>query len=152
MANVSLALHEDFVEQVLADPFFDCPYPKSLGRNAFAFANIGLPDFTVADGAATLSALTAASVARIVPHLPEQPRAWIVAGGGARNPTLIRMLAGRLKPTTVETADAVGWSSQSIEAHAFAYLAVRTLSDLPITFPKRTGAPKPLAGVVVARP
>ena len=66
MANVSLALHEDFVEQVLADPFFDCPYPKSLGRNAFAFANIGLPDFTVADGAATLSALIAASVARIV--------------------------------------------------------------------------------------
>lgn len=146
------SVHEDFVAQVLADPFFDCPYPKSLDRNAFAFANIGLPDFTVADGAATLSALTATSVARIVPHLPEPPRAWIVAGGGARNPTLMRMLAGRLKPATVETADAVGWSSQSLEAQAFAYLAVRTLSGLPITFPKTTGAPKPLAGGVVARP
>ena len=91
---------EAFVARVLADGFFGLPYPKSLDRNAFAFANIGLPDFSVADGAATLSALTAASVARIVPHLPAAPRAWIVAGGGARNPTLMRMLAERLKPAT----------------------------------------------------
>jgi anhydro-N-acetylmuramic acid kinase len=145
-------VHEEFVTQVLTDPFFDRPYPKSLDRNAFAFANIGLPDFSVVDGAATLSALTAASVARIVRLLPEPPRAWIVAGGGARNPTLMRMLASRLEPATVETADAVGWSSESLEAQAFAYLAVRTLNDLPITFPKTTGVPRPLAGGVVARP
>src|SRR5664279_3043448 len=73
---------ETFVERVLANGFFDLPCPKSLDRNAFAFANIGLPDFSIVDGAATLSALTAASVARIVRQLPEPPRAWIVAGGG----------------------------------------------------------------------
>jgi anhydro-N-acetylmuramic acid kinase len=143
---------EAFVKHVLADKFFALPYPKSLDRNAFAFANIGLPDFSVADGAATLSALTAASVARIVPHLPAAPRTWIVAGGGARNPTLMRMLAERLKPASVETADAVGWSSQSIEAQAFAYLAVRTLSGLPLTFPKTTGVARPLPGGLVAQP
>jgi anhydro-N-acetylmuramic acid kinase len=143
---------EGFVARVLADSFFNNPCPKSLDRNAFAFANIGLPDFSVADGAATLSALTAASVARVVRLLPSPPRAWIVAGGGAHNPTLMRMLAERLKPATVETADAVGWSSQSMEAQAFAYLAVRTLNDLPITFPKTTGAPQPLEGGLVARP
>jgi len=143
---------EAFVERVLADCFFDLPCPKSLDRNAFAFANIGLPDFSIVDGAATLSALTAASVARIVPHLPEAPRAWIVAGGGARNPTLMRMLAERLKPATVETADAVCWSSQSMEAQAFAYLAVRTHNGLPITFPATTGVAKPLAGGVIATP
>src|SRR5450830_1560400 len=143
---------EAFVARVLADGFFGLPYPKSLDRNAFAFANIGLPDFSVADGAATLSALTAASVARIVPHLPAAPRAWIVAGGGARNPTLMRMLAERLNPASVETADAVGWSSQSMEAQAFAYLAVRTLNGLPITFPATTGVAKPMPGGVIARP
>ena len=141
-----------FIQRVLADDFFDRPYPKSLDRNAFAFANIGLPDFSVADGAATLSALTAASVARIVPHLPAAPRTWIVAGGGARNPTLMRMLAERLKPATVETADAVGWSSQSIEAQAFAYLAVRCLRRLPLTFPATTGVPQPMLGGILARP
>jgi anhydro-N-acetylmuramic acid kinase len=61
---------EAFVARVLADKFFSGPCPRSLDRNAFAFANIGLPDFSVADGAATLSALTATAVARVVAHLP----------------------------------------------------------------------------------
>ena len=143
---------EGFVEGVLAHEFFDLPCPKSLDRNAFAFANIGLPDFSVVDGAATLSALTAASVARVVRRLPQAPRAWIVAGGGARNPTLMRMLGERLAPATVETADAVGWSSQSIEAQAFAYLAVRTLNGMPITFPGTTGVTQPMTGGLIARP
>ncbi|HVZ50345.1 MAG TPA: anhydro-N-acetylmuramic acid kinase [Pseudolabrys sp.] len=143
---------EDFVARVLAHEFFQCPCPKSLDRNAFAFAHIGLPDFTVADGAATLSALTAAAVKRVVGHLPMPPKAWIVAGGGARNPTLMRMLAERLSPATVETADVVGWSSQSLEAQAFAYLAVRTLNDMPLTFPTTTGVREPMRGGVVARP
>lgn len=143
---------ETFIARVLAHPFFDLPCPKSLDRNDFALANIGLPDMAVPDGAATLSALTAASVARIVPQLPEPPKAWIVAGGGARNPTLMKMLAARLTPAAVETADAVGWSSQSIEAQAFAYLAMRTLNVLPITFPQTTGAPQAMGGGVVFRP
>ncbi len=144
--------HEDFVARVLDDAFFGQACPKSLDRNAFAFANIGLPDFTVADGAATLSALTAASVARVVPHLPAPPRAWIVAGGGARNPTLMRMLAERLAPATVETADAAGWSADALEAQAFAYLAVRSLRGLPLTFPATTGVATPMRGGLLAQP
>jgi anhydro-N-acetylmuramic acid kinase len=143
---------DGFIDRVLDHPFFDLKPPKSLDRNAFAFGNIGLPQFSVSDGAATLSALTVAAVGRIVPHLPEPPRAWIVAGGGARNATLMRMLAARLKPATVETADQAGWSADALEAQAFAYLAVRCLRGLPITFPTTTGAPKPLVGGVVARP
>ena len=129
-------VHEDFIARVLTDRFFDLPYPKSLDRNAFAFANLGLPEFSVVDGAATLSALTAAAVARIVPHLPAPPRSWIVAGGGAHNPTLMRMLAGRLAPATVETADAAGWSADALEAQAFAYLAVRQLAPPAAYFPE----------------
>jgi len=145
-------VNETFVARVLDHPFFAAPYPKSLDRNAFAFSQIGLPDFSVADGAATLSALTAASVARVVPHLPAVPRSWIVAGGGSFNPTLMRMLSERLAPATVETADQVGWSREALEAQAFAFLAVRTLLEVPITFPKTSGAPRPLTGGVVARP
>jgi anhydro-N-acetylmuramic acid kinase len=141
-----------FIARVLKDPFFDRKPPKSLDRNAFAFANIGLPEFTVADGAATLSALTVEAVARIVPHLPLPPRAWIVSGGGARNRTLMRMMSARLAPASVETADQVGWSADALEAQAFAFLAVRCLRDLPITFPTTSGAPRPLPGGVIARP
>jgi anhydro-N-acetylmuramic acid kinase len=143
---------ERFIARVLEHPFFDLKPPKSLDRNAFAFGNIGLPEFSVSDGAATLSALTVAAVARIVPHLPQPPRAWIVAGGGARNRTLMRMLAAKLSPATVETADQAGWSADALEAQAFAFLAVRCLRGLPITFPTTTGAPKPMVGGVVSPP
>ena len=145
-------VHEDVVARVLADPFFALPCPKSLDRNAFAHANLALPALSVADGAATLSALTAASVARIVPHLPAMPRTWVISGGGAHNPTLMRMLAERLAPATVETADAAGWSADAMEAQAFAYLAVRSLRGLPLTFPKTTGVPEPMRGGVLANP
>ena len=142
----------DFIARVLANSFFDRKPPKSLDRNAFAFGNIGLPEFSVADGAATLSALTVEAVARVVPLLPDRPKAWIVAGGGARNRTLMTMLKMRLAPARVETADQAGFSADALEAQAFAFLAVRTMRGLPITFPTTSGAPRPLSGGVLAKP
>jgi anhydro-N-acetylmuramic acid kinase len=145
-------IDEQFIARVLAHPFFDQKPPKSLDRNAFASANLGLPEFSVPDGAATLAALTAAAVGRIVPHLPRPPKSWIVAGGGARNGATMRLLAQQLAPARVETADAVGWSADALEAQAFAYLAVRTMKRLPITFPLTTGVAAPMPGGVIAKP
>ena len=141
------------IERLLAHPFFALPPPKSLDRNDFrGWVGDTLDGIGIENGAATLTALTAAAVARIVPLLPRAPKAWIVAGGGARNPTLMRMLAERLAPAHIEPAHAAGWSVDSLEAQAFAYLAVRSLRGLPITFPSTTGAPRPLTGGVLAKP
>jgi anhydro-N-acetylmuramic acid kinase len=137
-------VNEDFIAEVLDDSFFALPPPKSLDRNDFS--RFGLPELSTEDGAATLTALTAATAGAIVPHLPHPPQSWIVAGGGARNPTLMRMLADRLAPAQVETADSVGWSADGLEAQAFAFLAVRALRGLPITFPGTTGVERPLTG------
>jgi len=145
-------VHRDFVARVLENPFFDLPPPKSLDRNAFAHANLSLPEMPVPDGCATLAFLTAAAVARVVPHLPRAPARWIVAGGGARNRTLMKFLAEQLSPATVETADGVGWAGDALEAQAFAHLAARTLERLPITFPTTTGVPRPMPGGFVADP
>ncbi len=138
--------------RALADPFFAAVPPKSLDRNAFARLAQGLDELSLADGAATLAAFTAATVASIVPHLPRPPRSVIVAGGGARNRTLMRMLGERLAPATVETAEAVGWSADALEAQAFAFLAARHLRGLPITFPGTTGVAHAMTGGVIARP
>jgi anhydro-N-acetylmuramic acid kinase len=143
-------VHEAWVTAALAHVFFAAPPPKSLDRNAFA--SLDVSGLSLADGAATLTAFTAAAVAAVVPLLPRPPRAWIVAGGGAHNPTLMRMLAERLAPAMVETAQTVGWASDAIEAQAFAFLAVRALNGLPITFPGTTGAPRPMTGGVLVRP
>ncbi len=144
-------VNEVFVARVLQDKFFDQPPPKSLDRNAFAHASLSLPEMSVTDGCATLAMLTAASVARVVRHLPRPPARWIVAGGGARNKTLVNFLAAKLAPAMVETADAVGWSADALEAQAFAYLAVRTLDGLPITFPTTTGVKQAMAGGQLAK-
>jgi anhydro-N-acetylmuramic acid kinase len=143
------------LEPLLTHPFFAQTFPKSLDRNdfrAWVAAHAGLAEKPIEDGAATLTMLTAATVARIVDLLPRAPQSWIVAGGGARNPTLMRMLKERLAPARVETADQVGWSIDALEAQAFAFLAVRSLSGLPLTFPTTTGAPKPMQGGVLVKP
>jgi anhydro-N-acetylmuramic acid kinase len=129
-------------------PFFAAPPPKSLDRNDFAALALG--DRTAADGAATLTAFTAASIASIAPLLPRPPRHWIVAGGGARNATLLKMLRENVPGADVETADALGWSADAMEAQAFAFLAVRSLRGLPLSYPATTGVPSPMTGGVVA--
>ena len=150
-AAASGAVNEKTIERLLAHPFFALPPPKSLDRNEFrSWVGDALDGIGVADGAATLTALTAAAVACIVAHLPRAPARWIVAGGGARNPTMMRMLSDRLAPASVEAAQTLGWSSDAIESQAFAYLAVRSLNGLPITFPGTTGAPRPMTGGVLA--
>jgi anhydro-N-acetylmuramic acid kinase len=146
---------EDSVARVLAHPYFARHPPKSLDRNEFRHwvAEEGrLARKSVEDGAATLTAISAAAIAAARLLLPRAPASWIVAGGGTRNPTLMRMLAERLAPASVETADKVGWSADALEAQAFAYLAVRSLRALPLTFPGTTGVASPLTGGVLARP
>jgi anhydro-N-acetylmuramic acid kinase len=141
---------EAWISRGLEHPFFALPPPKSLDRNDFA--SLVLREMPPADGAATLTAFTAAAIARIVPLLPKTPRSWIVAGGGARNLTMVRMLRERLTPATVESADGLGWSADAIEAQAFGFLAARGLKGLPLSYPATTGVPIPMTGGIIARP
>lgn len=144
------AVDEAWIAGALQHPFFALPPPKSLDRNDFA--KLVLRDMGPVDGAATLTAFTAAAIARVVPLLPKRPQSWIVAGGGARNLTMLRMLRERLAPATVEAADALGWSTDAIEAQAFGFLAARGLKGLPLSYPATTGVPIPMTGGVIARP
>ena len=57
-----------------------------------------------------------------------------------------------MAPAVVATANEVGWSADALEAQAFAYLAVRSLRELPLTFPGTTGVAHPLTGGVLAKP
>ena len=141
---------EAWIARALELPFFALPPPKSLDRNDFAGLKLG--PVAPADGAATLTAFTAAAIGQIVPLLPKPPKSWIVAGGGARNLTLMRMLREQLAPATVEAAETLGWASNSIEAQAFGFLAARGLKGLPLSYPATTGVPMPMTGGIIARP
>ena len=141
-------VHEDYVSAYLRHNHFAAPVPKSLDRNAFDLALID--PLSTEDGAATLTAFTAAAIAKSSASLPEEPQLWVIAGGGRRNRTLMGMLAG-LVQNAVVPAEALGFDGDAIEAEAWAYLAVRSLENLPITYPGTTGVYPPLTGGVLSR-
>ena len=143
------AVNRAALNKLLSNPYFSAPLPKSLDRNAFSRAAVA--SLSTEDAAATLAAFTAQTLALSLKLLPAAPRLAIACGGGARNATLMAMLADAL-PCPLEAASARGWNGDAIEAQAFAYLAVRVLEGLPLTFPTTTGAPAPLPGGVVSHP
>ena len=91
------------------------------------------------------------TIAAGVSLVPEPPRLYIICGGGRLNPTLMRDLRECLQAPVIAAEECV-MNGDSMEAEAWAYLAVRSLRGLPITFPGTTGVLTPLPGGIVARP
>jgi anhydro-N-acetylmuramic acid kinase len=144
---VAGTVDRDALSRLMENDYFTASPPKSLDRDAFDVH--GLEQLSVEDAAATLAAFTAEALAAAQSHFPAPPRRWIVSGGGARNPAILSTLASRVA-APVTTADAVGWSGDHVEAQAFAFLAVRSLKGLPLTFPTTTGVRQPQSGGVLA--
>jgi anhydro-N-acetylmuramic acid kinase len=131
--------------RLMAHPYFAMRPPKSLDRLSFAAAlrESGVAALGAADGAATLVAFTVAAVARA--PLPARPLRWLVCGGGRHNRAIMAGLTGALG-VPVEPVEAAGWNGDALEAQCFGFLAARVMRGLPLSFPKTTGAPRPLAG------
>jgi len=140
------------VERYMGNPFFARSGPKSLDRNDFTLAEA--QDMELADGARTLACVSAEAIMRAAAHLPETPKLWIVCGGGRRNPHIVgdmRALAAASNAEVILAEDA-GLNGDSMEAEAWAYLAVRSLRGLPLTFPTTTGCQAAVSGGVIATP
>lgn len=139
-------IDETILMAMLSNPWFDALPPKSLDRNDFTIQPArGL---SAADGAAVLTAFTAISVSYGLKLLPERPKRLIVAGGGRHNRALMKML-GQACALTPEPIEAIGWNGDATEAEGFAYMAVRMMEGLPISFPGTTGVPAPQVGGVL---
>ncbi|MHC0437027.1 anhydro-N-acetylmuramic acid kinase [Klebsiella aerogenes] len=132
------------LQDMLSDPWFALPAPKSTGREYF---NYGWLEKHLAryanlrgqDVQATLTELTAVTISEQV-LLSGGCERLLVCGGGARNPLLMARLAALLPGTEVTTTDDAGISGDDMEALAFAWLAWRTLAGLPGNLPSVTGA------------
>jgi anhydro-N-acetylmuramic acid kinase len=140
------------VARYLDKPFFAKPGPKSLDRSDFTLTEAG--GLELADGARTLAAVSAAAILKSVELLPLPPKLWIVGGGGRKNPHIVGDLRDGAKAAGAEVilAEDAGLRGDFIEAEAWAYLAVRSLKGLPLTFPTTTGCKAPTTGGVLVRP
>jgi anhydro-N-acetylmuramic acid kinase len=129
--------------KMLDQAYFDRAPPKSLDRMDFGMEAV--EGLSPEDGAATLTAFTAASLARARAHFPEPAANWIVSGGGRHNRTLMAMLKARVNAPVI-TAEDAGWDGDALEAEGFAYLAVRSKKGLPLSLPTTTGVAQPMTG------
>jgi anhydro-N-acetylmuramic acid kinase len=162
-------VHPRLLAGLLRDSFYRKTPPKTAGREQYGalFVDRVLADavrlkLSSQDIVATATALTAASIriaherfvapyferhARAQPQsrIASSPIEYIISGGGARNRTLLRMLAEELAPfgCTVAPIDALGLPSEAKEAVAFALLAWQTWHRLPGNVPAATGAARP---------
>ncbi len=136
-------VNEVILDKMLDDNFFLKPPPKSLDRNEF---NLDLiQPLSLADGAATLVEFTVEAVAMIVEMLPSKPKNWFVCGGGRHNLYMLQRLSDRLG-VAVQVVEDIGFNGDIMEAEAFAYMAVRKLLNLPISFSGTTGVRNPSIG------
>jgi len=136
-------VHTGLMAQLLDHEWFNETPPKSLDRYDFS-ASVAR-GLSVEDGAATLTAFSAAAVAAGIDQLPEKPSRVIACGGGRHNPALMAALRSAL-PYPLISAEDAGWRGDSIEAEAFAYLAARRMRKLPFSWPMTTGVPSPITG------
>ena len=156
--NGALAARGVVIESVLSDalrhPFFRLKPPRAAGREQFGsgyaadfFAQCRAQSTNSNDALATAAALTAESIAESYRRFVRRkmrgaPVDFIVSGGGAKNRTLMAMLAARLGPMgcAVSTTEKFGMPIEAKEAAAFALLAWQTWHRQPGNLPSATGA------------
>ena len=134
---------EAMLTRLLEHPYLRLEPPKTTGREVFALREFEdvLECHAPEDILATLTAFTAESVARAYRDFvrPRPLGEVLVAGGGALNPTLMRLLKERVD-VPVKTFEDVGWHSKDREALAFAVMGYFASHGLPNTLPHATGA------------
>ncbi len=144
---------EAVLERLLSDEWYQRPPPKSTGREKYDAAFVaGLVDacrteardVTDEDVVATATALTARTMADGYARFVRSDLLDVVlSGGGARNPTLVRLIREAMPLRTVRTFDELFFDGEAKEAVAFAYIALQHLRGLPGNVPAATGAAGP---------
>ena len=137
------------IEKWLQDGFFRKPLPKSADRWDFDVLD-DLEGASPEDGAATLAVFTAMSIRKCIMQYGQAVEKIIVCGGGRHNPAIMLALQEQGIGHVV-SAEQVGWNGDDLEAQAFAYLAVRSIKGLPLSYPGTTGVKKPISGGKLAK-
>jgi len=140
--------NESLLNEWLQEAYFQQKPPRTTGRELFGVQRAakywsqaiqrGLKPHDII---ATLTAFTATSIEQAYrTFLPSLPDEVIVSGGGAKNKTLMKLLAEQFAPIPVNTSDEYGLGIEAKEAVAFAVLAYETWHKRPGNLPSATGA------------
>jgi anhydro-N-acetylmuramic acid kinase len=139
---------DDLLADLLTEPFYSRPAPKSTGKELFHAAYLDSylkahPNLGERDQIATVTALTARTIAEAVRRY--DVTTVIASGGGTRNPELMRRLGEELGEgvTLTSTDEAFGLPEGSKEALLMALIGWLSWHGLDGTEPSLTGATGP---------
>ena len=138
----------ELLEQLLADPYFKKPAPKSSGRDYFNLqwlhCNLEFLGKYISPQniQATLLQLTATTIAGAINQQAVTIEEVYLCGGGSHNPVLVSELGVKLPDIAITTTQTLGMDPDAVEAVTFAWLAKRRLDGLPGNLPSVTGAKK----------
>lgn len=158
--KILASLHNKAVRAPDGSDYLQKAPPKSLDISDLHLIP-ELDELSLQDGCATLEAFSAECIVDSLRWVEERgiqiPRLWVLAGGGWKNPVIVRELTSRLRAhigdaVRVQHAQDVGWNGVALEAQIFAYLAVRSVRGLALSVPGTTGVKEPTTGGVLHRP
>ncbi|MBL6664960.1 MAG: anhydro-N-acetylmuramic acid kinase [Rickettsiales bacterium] len=136
--NVDLLL----ADQILQNDIFTRKPPKSFDRDDFQSALTPIHNLKLEDALATFCYIHAKAIEINLDFLPNRPTKLYLCGGGRKNESLVLNLKEILSDVDVINIDDIGFDGDKIESEAFAYLAIRSILNLPISFHKTTGINK----------
>jgi anhydro-N-acetylmuramic acid kinase len=133
----------DLLEKLLDDPYYSRKPPKSAGREQYGaefVSRLKKSRLPLKDLVASVTILTARTIAASVRKFQSSATDLIAAGGGVKNPQIMAHLAGFLPDVTISTSTDHGIDADAKEAIAFAVLAWETWRRRPSNLPSATGA------------
>ena len=137
------SVDKNIVDSYLSDAYYKALPPKSLDVNDFNLKP--LRNLSIKDSVATLSELTSLVIVNALNFFSLKPTEIIVCGGGRKNKYIFERIK-KLSNITISNIDNYKINGDFIESQAFAYLAIRSFLNKPISFPKTTGVDKPVTG------
>lgn len=136
----------NLLQALLADPYFQLPYPKSICKSYFSLEWLQaklLPTYAPEDVQATLLELSAQTIVQAITQNQTSIQRVGVCGGGARNHSLLKRIQTLLPQIKVCSTQDLGIDPDFLEAMMFGWLAHQTLSGIPMDLRHITGARKP---------
>ena len=151
-------INPQLLKELLAEPYFKLPAPKSTGRESFnriwlnEKLNNQASSLEPREVQATLLELTAITIAESINNLNREPKDVFICGGGAYNSALMARLQTLLPRDTLSSTSVLGVDPKWIEAMAFAWLAQQTMNHKPGNLCAVTGAKREviLGGIYLA--
>ena len=136
-------INKKLIISLMKDNFFKKNPPKSLDKNYFD-KSIFLK-LSYYDACTSIVEFTAESIKKSMMHSKSRVDNLICMGGGVKNDQLMRRIKDKISTNTLRARE-LGIDEDFIEAQAFAYLGIRRIKKLPITFPQTTGVTKATIG------